>query len=91
MQVEVCVPEPGFDIFNRLKEFHLRVGWTDVPYPFRVHENEVLFTTDEEPENKVRMKIACLEEPYTAPFAQVAEQVDFRSDKEADIVCVEIL
>ena len=91
MQVDVRVPEPGFDIFNRLKELHLRVGWTDVPYPFRVHEDDVLFTTDEEPENKVRMKIACLEEAYTAPLAQVAEQVDFLFDKEADIVCVKIL
>lgn len=89
VQVNNGIAEPGLDILNRLVKLDLGVSCSDVADTFRVHEDHMLFSVDEQPENKVGVEITRFEEADAPPFAQVAKQVKFLASKESAIVLME--
>ena len=86
--MNVGVGKADLYLFYRFVEVNLRVGDTDVSDAFRVHEYDVLFPADEQPQDEVGVEIACLEESNAAPLAEITKQVEFLALEEPTITVV---
>ncbi len=89
MQVNFGVTKPLLDFLDRFIELDLRVFLAKIAYTLGVHKYDMLFATDEKPQDKVGMEVACLEKTHTPSLTQVPEQVKFLTSEEAAIVVVE--
>lgn len=84
------IAEAFFDILDRRIELHFRIGNADLPDAFRVHEDDVLDVTDEQPEDKVGVEVASFKKANAFSFAQVSQQIKFLAFEEASVIVVEV-
>ena len=93
LQANTRIAKSLLDFLDGLVELYLGIVRTDVPDAFGGHEDDMLLSVREQPENKVGVEIACLEEANAAALAQIAEQVElsFLEEIGASVVeCLEI-
>ena len=87
--MNVGIPESFFDLLDFGIELNLRVSHADVSYALRINKDDVLFVTDQQPQNEVGMEIAGLEESDTPSTAQVSQKVELSAFEEAVIIVME--
>ncbi len=78
-----------FNLLDGLVELDLGISRSEVADALGVHESDLLFSTGQEPEDEVWVKVAGLEEADAASLAQVAEQVELLGPEEVGIAVVE--
>src|SRR5659263_166376 len=91
LQAHGGIAEALLDFLDGLVEPDLGVVRPEIPDAYGIHENDMLHAVREQPENKVGVKIAGLEEAHTAALAQIAEQIELPGLEEVGVSVVERL
>lgn len=67
------ITKPLFDVLDSLEELYFGIGQSEITDTFRINEGNILLTIGDDPDNEIGMKVACLEESHTSPFAHVSQ------------------
>ena len=71
MQTHGRIAQTLFNLLDALTKLDLWIARTEVPDSFGVHEDDLLLTVCEQPENKVGVKVSSFEEAQAAAPAEI--------------------